>query len=81
MTGTTLDYNQHCKIEFGAYAEAHEEPTPMDNMQTRAEPSICLGPVGNLQGSYKFLNLRTGTKIKRRKWTELPRPRNIIDTG
>ena len=27
MTGTTVDCNKHCKIEFGAYSETHESPT------------------------------------------------------
>ena len=25
MTGTTIDFNKHCKTEFGAYAKAHEK--------------------------------------------------------
>jgi hypothetical protein len=31
-----------------------------------------MGPMGNLQGSYKFLSLATGKKITRRKFTEMP---------
>ena len=26
MTGTTIDSKKHCKIEFGAYAEAYVKP-------------------------------------------------------
>jgi hypothetical protein len=25
MTGTTLDFNKHCQIPFGAYAKVHED--------------------------------------------------------
>ena len=41
--------------------------------------AICLGPSGNMQGSFDFLNLRTGTRIHRRRWTPLPMPQDVID--
>ena len=41
--------------------------------------AICLGPSGNLQGGYKFMNLRTGKKITRRRWMALPMPQEVID--
>ena len=78
MTGTQLDYQKHCQLPFGAYVQAHEEPSPSNGMQARTVGAICLGPTGNAQGSYKFLNLRTGKLIKRRKWTELPMPDEVI---
>ena len=40
--------------------------------------AINLGPTGNLQGGYKFLNLLTGKKITRRNWTHLPMPIEVI---
>jgi hypothetical protein len=39
MTGTSLDFDKHCKIPFGAYAEAHEEypiPCPSALMESYA---------------------------------------------
>jgi hypothetical protein len=48
-------------------------------MQSRALPTICLGPTGNFQGSYHFLNLLTGLVIKRRAFFELPAPQSVID--
>ena len=48
-------------------------------MQARTLGAICLGPTGNSQGSYKFMNLRTGRRITRRKWTNLPMPQEVID--
>ena len=51
MTNTTLDYNKHRRLEFGAYAETHEEPSPSDSTTTRYEPAICLESTGNLQGT------------------------------
>ena len=63
MSGHKLDYNKHCKLPFGAYMQAHEEPTPSNSQQARTVGAICLGPTENIQGSYKFLNLHTGWKI------------------
>jgi hypothetical protein len=47
-------------------------------MQSRTFPAICLGPVGNIQGSYYFLNLNTWEVNKRRGWVKLPLPNEII---
>ena len=60
ITRRRLDAKLHCKAEFGAYCEVHDEPSPSNTMQRRTHPSICLGPTGNLQGSYKFFCLTTG---------------------
>ena len=79
MPGTTIDFKKHCKIEFGAYTEGHEKTFPPNSTQSRTEPAICLGPTGNLQGSYWLLNLRTGCHIKRRTFTPIPVPMRIID--
>ena len=37
-----------------------------------------LGPTGNLQGTYKFLSLATGKKVKRRTFTPYPMPDLVI---
>jgi hypothetical protein len=34
--------------------------------------------MGNLQGTYKFLNLTTGKKVKRRLFTAYPMPDSIV---
>jgi hypothetical protein len=73
-TGTTLDYNKHCKLLFGAYVETHEMNTPTNTMKEITRAAICLGPTANFQGSYKFLCLRTGRRITRKQFRELPMP-------
>jgi hypothetical protein len=78
MTGTALDFNKHCQIPFGAYAEVHEDRNITDTMSERTQPAICLGPTANFQGSYKFLSLRTGKRITRKQFKELPMPDSII---
>ena len=47
-------------------------------MQYRTEPYIFLGTTGNIQVSHWFLNLRTGRRIKRHKFTPLPDPPHSI---
>ena len=79
ITGITFDYNKHCRASFGSYVQTHEEPATTSTMQARTLGAICLGPTGNSQGSYKFMNLRTGRRITRRKWTNLPMPQEVID--
>jgi hypothetical protein len=73
-----LDAKHHCRAPFGAYCEVHEENDPTNSMKSRGIPAICLGPTGNLQGTYSFLNLATGLVIKRRRFTELPAPDSVI---
>jgi hypothetical protein len=73
-----LDVKHHCHIPFGAYCEVHEENTPTNSMKLRGIPAICLGPTGNLQGTYSFLNLATGLVIKRCRFDELPAPDSVI---
>jgi hypothetical protein len=64
-----LDFAKHCKSPFGTYCEVHDEPAPTNTMVTRSNPAIVLGPTGNLQGTYNFLSLATGKKVKRRTFT------------
>jgi hypothetical protein len=74
-----LSYKYHCRAPFGAYCKTHKDNEPTSSMQSRALPTICLGPTGNFQGSYHFLNLLTGLVIKRHIFFELPAPQSVID--
>jgi hypothetical protein len=78
MTGTVLDFNKHCQIPFGAYAELHEDNNITNTMTERTQPAICLGPTANFQGSYKFLSLNTGKRITRKQFKDLPMPDSVI---
>jgi hypothetical protein len=79
MTGITFNYNKYCQLQFGSYVQAHEETDPSPSMQAHTVGAICLGPTGNIQGSYKFLNLGSGKRITRRKWTPLPMSQEVMD--
>ncbi len=73
-----LDFAKHCKLPFGTYCEVHDEPVPTNTMVTRSTPAIVLGPTGNLQGTYKFLSLATGKKVKRRAFMPYPMTDSVI---
>ena len=79
MTGNKIDFNKNCKIEFGAYVEAYEKKFPLNSTQSHTEPVICLGPIGKLQCSYWFLNLRTVFHIKQHTFSLLPVSTRVID--
>ncbi|KAL7464347.1 hypothetical protein ACHAXS_004676 [Conticribra weissflogii] len=80
VTRQQVDYNKHCKAEFGCYCEVFDDPTPSNTLTPRTQPAICLGPTGNLQGTYKFFSLRTGLVLKRRQFKCLPMPDSMIST-
>ena len=79
VTGTTIEFSKHCKIEFGAYAEAHKKTFPQNSTQCHTELTISLGPTGYIQCSHWFLNLLTGRRIKQCIFTPLPVPTHVID--
>jgi hypothetical protein len=77
ITGETIDYNNHCRIEFGAYVHTHEKHD--NTMKSRTVGALALQPTGNAQGGNYFLSLSTGRRIDRQHWTELPMPDDVID--
>ena len=79
MTGETLDYRKHLSLQLGGYYQVHEDDAPRNSQAARTQGGICLGPSGNLQGGYRFLNLTTGKRISRRTWDIIPMPQTVID--
>jgi hypothetical protein len=47
-------------------------------MVMKSTPAIVLGPTGNQQGTYKFLSLMTGKKIKIQQMTKYPMPDLVV---
>ena len=72
-----IDFNAHCKVEYGEYVQTHEEHD--NSMRTRTVGAIATRPTGNTQGGYYFIRLDTGRRINRRDWTALPMPNIVID--
>jgi hypothetical protein len=73
-----LDFAKHCRSPFGTYCEVHDELMPTNSMVTCSTPTIVLGPMSNLQGTYKFFSLATGKKVKQRAFTPYPMPDLVI---
>lgn len=76
VTGSTIDFNRHCKLEFGSYVQTHEEHD--NSMATRTVGALALRPTGNAQGGYYFFSLVTGRILNRNRWTEIPMPADVI---
>ena len=76
MTGQTLNFQRHARLELGAYVQTHEEHD--NSMGPRTLGAICLGPTGNQQGGHWFLSLTSGARIIHHRWTSLPAPREVI---
>ena len=77
VTGLQLDFRRHCRLEFGAYVQTHEDHD--NSMQARTTGALALRPTGNQQGGYYFLSLTTGRVLTRARWTALNMPQEVID--
>ena len=78
MTGETLHYKKHLRLQLGQYCQVHEEDQPRNSQLPRTQGAICLGPSGNMQGGFKFMTLKTMKKIVRRSWDPIPMPDTVI---
>jgi hypothetical protein len=78
MSGETLDYKKHLRLQIGQYCQVHEEDTPRNSQIPRTKGAISLGSSGNLQGGFKFMALTSGKKIIRRSWDTIPMPDTVI---
>ncbi|KAI2491042.1 Reverse transcriptase (RNA-dependent DNA polymerase) [Fragilaria crotonensis] len=77
VVGSTINYNNHVKLEFGQYVQTHE---PHNNsMQTRTVGALALRPTGNEQGGHYFFSLTTGRRLNRNHWTSVPMPAEVIE--
>ena len=76
VTGMAIDYNKHCRLEYGTYVQVHEEHD--NTMATRTTGAIALRPSGNSQGGYLFFSLKTGRILNHNHWTSLPMPAEAI---
>jgi hypothetical protein len=79
--GRKLDYVRDLRVSFGEYAQCEVVNVVNKNSVSipRAEGAIALYPSGNIQGSWKFLNLSTLKVITRDQFKVLPIPQVVID--
>ena len=59
IVGTYPDYEKHYKTTFGSYVHVHNPKANTNTMLSRTSPAIALGPMPNLQGSYRLYCLDT----------------------
>ena len=77
ITGLTIDYTKHCRLQFGKYAQVHKS---QDNiMEERTTGAIALRSTGNTQEAYFFMSLRTGRRLNRQRFTPLSLPQDVIN--
>ena len=76
LTGKSVDFNKHCKFEFGEYVQTHEATD--NTMRARTISALALRPTGNEQGGHFFLSLVTGRRLNRLHATSLPMPVDVI---
>ena len=77
VTRLTVDYNNHCRPQFGEYAKVHESHENM--MQEKAMRPIALIPTGNTLRAYFFMRLANGWRLNRQKITPILRSQDVIN--
>jgi len=79
FTGQKTNYKKHARIGFGQYVQLHPRETSNSVDVERSSGAIALMPLGNAEGSYRFLHLKTRSVVTRDHWTSLPMPDFVID--
>ena len=69
MTGKYLDWKKTCKLHLGSYIQVYAHKNVTNTIEERTQEAICLGPTGNIQGTYNFFSIHTGKKITRGQFT------------
>ena len=78
LTGENLDAKIDLPLEFCSYCQVHENDEPRNTMVARTQAALSMGPSGNKQGGQNFMSLRTGLKLVRFSWDELPMPDTVV---
>ena len=68
----TLDYKKECQVPFGAYVQAHNQPTYTNSNAPCTLDAIYLRPAQNIQGGHELMDLTSGLVITRANVTEIP---------
>lgn len=76
ITRQEVDFNHHCRYEFGQYLHTHEKHR--NDMQPRTVGALALRPIGNRQGGWVCFSLSSWKLIKRYQATPLPMPDDVI---
>ena len=80
VTGRILDANSDLRHSFGDYVQLGDAETSND-MEERVRGAIALAPVGNVEGSWHYLVLKSWNVVQRNgnAATPLPIPSEVIE--
>lgn len=78
ITGQRVDFNHHCKYEFGQYMQTHEQHDT-NTMAPCTIGALAMCPTGNAQGNYYFFSLSTRLFINHTHATSLPMSNDVIE--
>jgi hypothetical protein len=78
-TGRRVRFDRELGLKFGDYAEVHGADTSSKITLSRTEPCLALHPAGNLGGSWIFVSLVSGKRIRRSRWTRMVMTDAILD--
>jgi hypothetical protein len=80
LTGRKINFETtDLRAAFGDYVHATATNNVKNSMQARTQGCIALLPMGNLQGTMKFLRLDTNKVVNRDQWKALPMPDIVIN--
>ena len=79
VTRRGLDFNKHFKHQFGTYVEAHEDPIITNTNRSCTYPGVYIGTTGNIQGTPKVFDIKSGKVKKPRSVTAFNVPDRVID--
>jgi hypothetical protein len=80
LTGRRVDYKREYALTFGDYCEVRKPNITLNNItHERTEPAIALYPTLNMNGSWKFLSLRTKKIVSRSVYKKMKHtPEEVI---
>ena len=71
MKHQSLDWNKHCRYEFGTYVQANQDNLPTNTNAPRTIDAIYLRPCWDCQGGHELMNLETGELVTRQYVTPI----------
>ena len=78
MTGKDFDWKKICKLYFGPYTQVHKYRNLNNTLEERTQGEICLGPTGNLEGTYNLFSIGSGKNNSHGQFTEVPTPTIVM---
>ena len=75
-------YKKEYSLKFGDYCEVYNKSDGKQKNSIdvpRTVPAVALRALGNLNGTWEFLNLETNRRIRRSQWTKMGRSQFVID--